>query len=53
MGIYLVFGYPGWLRGKKGTEGSDRGDDVVLEGVPLILNPLDWEETLEQRRGER
>lgn len=39
--------------GKKGTEGSDRGDDVVLEGVPLILKPLDWEETLKQRGEER
>lgn len=38
---------------EEGDGGSDRGDDVVLEGVPLILNPLDLEETLGQRRGER
>lgn len=45
-GGYLAFGY-------SGREEGDRGDDVVLEGAPLILKPLDWEETLEQRRGER
>lgn len=37
--------------GKKGTEGSDRGDDVALEGVPLMLKPLDWEEERDSEGG--